>query len=78
MRKVILFVLCLAIAVPTFAGGGGESNSGVIKIGVAIPSADHGWTGGIVWWANKWVKELESANKGKLEFTVVIADSASL
>ena len=30
-----------------------------VTLGVAIPSADHGFTGGIVWWANEAKKELE-------------------
>ena len=30
-----------------------------VTLGVAIPTADHGFTGGIVWWANQARKELE-------------------
>jgi len=30
-----------------------------VTLGVAIPTADHGFTGGIVWWANEAKKELE-------------------
>lgn len=46
------------------------------KIGVSVPSADHGWTAGLLWWANKTVKEL--ANKEKdVEFYVVAASSGS-
>ena len=30
-----------------------------VTLGVAIPTADHGFTGGIVWWANQAKKELE-------------------
>ena len=30
-----------------------------VSLGVAIPSADHGFTAGIVWWANEAKKELE-------------------
>ncbi|HEY8972962.1 MAG TPA: substrate-binding domain-containing protein, partial [Burkholderiaceae bacterium] len=30
-----------------------------VTLGVAIPSADHGFTAGIVWWANEAKKELE-------------------
>jgi ribose transport system substrate-binding protein len=33
-----------------------------ITLGVAIPTATHGFTGGIVWWANQAKKELEAAN----------------
>jgi ribose transport system substrate-binding protein len=33
-----------------------------VVLGVAIPTADHGFTGGIVWWANEAKKELEKAH----------------
>ena len=33
-----------------------------VNLGVAIPSADHGFTAGIVWWANEAKKELEKHN----------------
>lgn len=29
-----------------------------IVIGISTPTADHGWTGGIVWWAEQAVKQL--------------------
>jgi len=66
MRKALIFVLSLMIGLPLMAAP--------IKIGVAIPSADHGWTGGIVWWANKRVAELQKQYGDKFEFTVVTAD----
>src|ERR1700758_1580649 len=33
-----------------------------VTLGVAIPTADHGFTGGIVWWANKAKEDLEKAH----------------
>jgi ribose transport system substrate-binding protein len=33
-----------------------------VTLGVAIPTATHGFTGGIVWWANEAKKELEQAH----------------
>ena len=33
-----------------------------VTLGVAIPTADHGFTGGIVWWANKAKTDLEKAH----------------
>lgn len=33
-----------------------------VTLGVAIPTATHGFTGGIVWWANEAKKELEAAH----------------
>ena len=41
-----------------FLASCGKSSSRTV-IGVAIPGADHGWTGGVVYWAEKAAKELE-------------------
>ena len=46
-----------------------------VHVGVAIPAADHGFTAGIVWWANQAKKELEAANPS-LKITVKAAASA--
>ncbi len=45
-----------------------------IKIGVAIPSADHGWTGGIVYWTEKAIADWE-AQDPNVEFFLTTADS---
>ena len=45
-----------------------------VKLGVAIPTADHGFTGGIVWWANKAKKELEKAHP---DLKVIVKTAAS-
>ena len=60
-----------------FAQGAAEAGDAPIKIGVSIPSADHGWTGGIVWWANKAVDDIKAEQPGVFEFRVVTADSPS-
>ncbi|MDR1445285.1 MAG: substrate-binding domain-containing protein [Treponema sp.] len=70
MKKVCLLLLCVLIAVSAFAAGRKDST---VKIGVAIPSADHGWTSGIGWWANHKVDEINQASPGKFEFRVVLA-----
>ncbi len=46
-----------------------------IKIGVSIPSADHGWTGGVVWWAKKAIDDWKKKDKDA-EFVLVTAESA--
>src|SRR4051812_42303240 len=46
-----------------------------VTLGVAIPTATHGFTGGIVWWANQAKKELEAANP-TLKIIVKTASSA--
>lgn len=75
---VISAIVFAVITTPLFAAGTQEAaGPKVMKIGVSIPSADHGWTGGIVWWANKAVKDLEKEQPGAFEFRVVTADSPS-
>jgi ribose transport system substrate-binding protein len=46
-----------------------------VTLGVAIPTATHSFTGGIVWWANQAKKELEAANP-TLKIIVKTAASA--
>jgi len=45
-----------------------------VKIGISIPSADHGWTGGVVWWAKKAVEDWKQKDS-TIEFSLVTADS---
>ncbi|WP_432451819.1 substrate-binding domain-containing protein [Agarivorans sp. QJM3NY_29] len=47
-----------------------------LKIGVSVPSADHGWTAGLLWWAEKAAKDFKQQEDG-LEFYVVAASSGS-
>ena len=44
------------------------------KIGISIPSADHGWTGGVVYHANAVKKEIEAANP---DTQVIVSTAAS-
>jgi ribose transport system substrate-binding protein len=67
MKKLSLILLALAFV---FAGCT-KTKSDVIKIGVAVPTADHGWTGGIGWWADHAVNDLSKRYSGKVEFRVV-------
>jgi ribose transport system substrate-binding protein len=46
------------------------------NIGVSIPAATHGWTGGVVYWANRTKTELEKQYPG-LKVTVKTAGSAA-
>jgi ribose transport system substrate-binding protein len=46
------------------------------NIGVAVPAATHGWTGGVVYWANRTKGELEKQYPG-LKVTVKTAGSAA-
>jgi ribose transport system substrate-binding protein len=49
--------LVLALALAGASLGALAQNK--VHLGVAIPTADHGFTAGIVWWANEAKKELE-------------------
>lgn len=70
MKKLLLCVLSLAIvlALPLTA------QAKKLKVGVSIPTADHGWTGGINYWAQTAIKEWKAKDKN-VEFFLVTADS---
>ena len=61
--------LCALAAVPAFA-------QNKVVMGVAIPAATHGWTGGVVYWANRTKGELEKQYPG-LQVIVKTAGSAA-
>lgn len=54
----------LACACLLALGTGQAFAADKLTLGVAIPTATHGFTGGIVWWANQAKRELEAANPG--------------
>ena len=47
-----------------------------LRVGVSVPAADHGWTAGLLWWANKSAEEL-GAQYRDAEFFVVAANSGT-
>ena len=52
----------------------GCSSSDSRRIAISIPSADHGWTGGVVYWAQRAKADIEKAHPG---VEVVISTAAS-
>ena len=69
MKKFFVpFLLCAALLC-----GCGKSEK-KIKIGISVPAATHGWTGGVVWHAEQAKKRLESANA---DVSVTVATSGS-
>jgi ribose transport system substrate-binding protein len=75
---ILMMVVSLFSSGMLFAQGQGESGADKpIKIGITTPSADHGWTGGIVWWVNKRIGEYEQKYGDKFDFTYVTADSSA-
>jgi ribose transport system substrate-binding protein len=67
-RRTVLALALAASSVTAFA-------QTKVNLGVAIPAATHGFTGGIVWWANEAKKELEKAHPD-LKITVKTAANA--
>ena len=65
--------LMLAVSLLIFCGCG-DSGEKKMKIGISVPSATHGWTGGVVWSAERAEKNIEAANP---DVDVVIATSAN-
>ena len=43
---------------------------------MSVPSGDHGWTAGLLWWAKKAVKDIEARDKD-VTFYVVAASSGA-
>ena len=58
-----IFSLIAAVFAVLFLSGCGEDASArKIRVGISIPSADHGWTGGVVWHAQQAKKAIEAEN----------------
>jgi ribose transport system substrate-binding protein len=68
MRLIAVFTMLFAFV--------GTSYAAKYKIGVSVPSADHGWTAGLLWWANKAAADFEAEDKD-VEFFVVASSSGS-
>ena len=58
--KHVFLTLCAAICAALFLCACG--NSGKRTIVISIPAADHGWTGGVVSWAEKAKADIEKEN----------------
>ena len=62
MIRTCFFAVAAAFCCVLFAGCGQAEQK--TKIGISIPAADHGWTGGVVYWANQARKAIEAENPG--------------
>lgn len=71
-NKIMKWVAAGALAL----GLSGLANAQSYKIGVSVPSADHGWTAGLLWWANKAADEM-AMKYDDTEFFVVAASSGT-
>ncbi len=73
--KITRRLLVIAAAVAAFSAPAIAFAQNPVNLGVAIPAATHGFTGGIVWWANEAKKELEKEHKD-LKITIKTAANA--
>jgi ribose transport system substrate-binding protein len=72
LTKYLALVPCCAVDLVTGSATAQES----IKIGVSIPSADHGWTGGVNYFAAETKKRIEATYKN-VQVSIVTAASPS-
>ena len=73
-KKPIAAAALLTLALTSC--GESDSSAKKVRIGVSIPAADHGWTGGVVWYAEKAKRDLEKSDPN-LEITVSTARDAA-
>ena len=71
-RTVLALCLLVGLLLPVNASFAADPKP--VKVGISIPTADHGWTGGIVWWAKKAIEDWK-AKDSSVEFFLVTADS---
>ena len=77
MKMKFLFAAALAVSLTVLCASCGKpEDKDVVTIGVSIPAADHGWTGGIVWWAEQAKKEWE-AKDPKVKVIISTAKDAA-
>jgi ribose transport system substrate-binding protein len=72
MKLLTFLAVLLGLSILT----GNAEPSKPIRIGISIPSADHGWTGGVVWWARKAVADWEKKEPNAKFFLVTAANPA--
>nr|WP_163500352.1 substrate-binding domain-containing protein [Halomonas socia] len=69
-------VLKMAALATALTGTAGLASANDYHIGVTVPSADHGWTAGLMWWAQQATDEL-SEKYPDVSFTVLSANSGT-
>ena len=62
MKKILRALGASFVTLTLAAGAVSADAADKVTLGVAIPTATHGFTGGIVWWANEAKNELEKAH----------------
>ncbi len=69
MKKVFFLLAALLLV-----AGCGKDSGKKLRIGISIPAATHGWTGGVVWSAERAKKNLEAENP---DLQVIVTSSAN-
>jgi len=64
--KKLLMAMCVAL-LATLGGTASAQGAKKIKVGVTMPTADHGWMGGANWWAKKAMDDWKKKD-GNVEF----------
>ena len=59
MMKMKFAAAFLLVLLMVLTGVSCRKDSAAIKIGISVPSADHGWNGGVVYWALQAEKDIE-------------------
>jgi ribose transport system substrate-binding protein len=77
LRKMVHWMAASAAALGLLGAAGAQAQApDKVVMGVSIPAATHGWTGGVVYWANRTKAELEKAHPG-LQVVIKTAGSAA-
>ena len=76
MKKLLSIAAAALLTLALTSCGESDSSEKKVRIGVSIPAADHGWTGGVVWYAEKAKRDLEKSDPN-LEITVSTARDAA-
>lgn len=70
MKKLFLYLLPAMLLLCCCS----DSTAKKLKIGISIPAATHGWTGGVVWSAGQAKKNIEASNP---DVEVIVTSSAN-
>ncbi len=73
MKKLALGILIFSVVIALGFSGGTVLAEEEITIGVSIPAATHGWTGGVNYWADRTVEKLDAENP-HINFVLTTAD----
>ena len=73
-RMTAWLLVCAVVFI--MSAGCGKQEDGKLKVAISIPSADHGWTGGVVWWAEQVKREMEGKDPNLKIIISTAKDSA--